>query len=311
MAINKLEYAKLMMAKLDQQIALAATSGWMEENAGQVIYHGGDEVKIPTISTNGLGNYDRDLGFVQGSITSKYNTYKMTQDRGRTFHIDSMDVDESGFVVNSASVMKEFQTAHVIPEIDAYRYSQIATIAEGANQFEEYTPAAASIVTKLREHIRAVQDVIGDVPLIITLPSAVLGIIEDSEKWSRIVNVADFKQGNVTFKVKSIDDCPIKVVPSNRLYSKIVTMDGESAGQKEGGYKKAEDAKDINWLLTPRNIPLAISKTDKLRVFSPDENQKADAWKIDYRKYHDLWILENKKNNIFACFNKTAAGGTI
>lgn len=22
-------------------------------------------------------------------------------------------------------------------------------------------------------------------------------------------------------------------------------------------------------------------------------NQKANAWKIDYRKYHDLWILDN------------------
>ena len=22
-------------------------------------------------------------------------------------------------------------------------------------------------------------------------------------------------------------------------------------------------------------------------------NQKANAWKIDYRKYHDIWVMDN------------------
>ena len=44
----------------------------------------------------------------------------------------------------------------------------------------------------------------------------------------------------------------------------------------------------------PQRAPIAVSKTDKVRVFTPDVNQKADAWKIDYRKYHDLWIPKNR-----------------
>ena len=48
-------------------------------------------------------------------------------------------------------------------------------------------------------------------------------------------------------------------------------------------------------------MPIAINKTDKLRVFTPDVNQKADAWKIDFRKYHDLWIKKQKENQIFVC----------
>jgi len=46
-----LEYAKIFQKELDQQIIEGATSGWMEDNAGQVKYTGGNEVKIPTIST--------------------------------------------------------------------------------------------------------------------------------------------------------------------------------------------------------------------------------------------------------------------
>lgn len=302
MAINKIEYAKLMMKNLDQAAVHGATSGWMEQNAGQVIYNGGDEVKIPTMSTQGLADYDRDSGFVQGGISLKYNTYKMTQDRGRTFQIDSMDVDESGFVATSANVIKTFQQERVIPEIDAYRYSKIAYIATSANQTEDAILTVDNALSKLREHIRAIQDVIGiEKTLIITMPSSILALIEDSPKVGKSINVADFKQGDLNFRVKTIDENPIKVVSSSRLKTSYDVQDGTTPGQEDGGLKPSVDAKDINWIITPQDVPIAISKTDKLRVFEPNTNQKADAWKIDYRKYHDLWIKKNKENQILVC----------
>lgn len=302
MAINTIEYSKLMMKQLDQQVVQGLTSGWMEANAGQVIYNGGDEVKIPNMSTVGLGNYDRDNGFVQGGVTLKWDTYKMTQDRGRTFQLDAMDVDESGFVATSANVIKIFQAEHVIPEIDAYRYSKIATIAKKASKTEEITITADNAISKIREHIRAIQDVIGiDSKLILTMPSSILALIEDSPKVSKSINVADFKQGGLNFKVNTIDEHVIRVVPSARLKTLYDVNDGKTGGQEAGGLKPNSEAKDINWIITPQNVPIAINKTDKLRVFTPDVNQKADAWKIDFRKYHDLWIKKHKENQIFVC----------
>ena len=41
----------------------------MDANAGQVIYNGGSEVKIPKMSVQGLGDYDRDNGYQQGGVT--------------------------------------------------------------------------------------------------------------------------------------------------------------------------------------------------------------------------------------------------
>lgn len=291
-----------MQKKLDQAVVIGATSGWMEANAGQVIYNGGDELKIPTMTTAGLADYDRDNGFVQGGITVKYNTYKMTQDRGRTFQIDRMDVDESGFVATSANLIKVFQTEHVIPEIDAYRYSTIADIAIKANQSEAVALTADNALTKIREHIRAVQDIVGDdVPLILTMSTKIRALIEDDPKIGKSINVADFKQGNMSFKVKSLDESVIRIAPSSRLKTKYEILDGTTSGQEAGGLKAAADAKDINWIITHQRVPIAISKTDKLRVFEPDTNQKADAWKIDFRKYHDLWIKEADKKIIFVC----------
>ena len=44
---NTIEYAKVFQQELDKQVIEGCTSGWMEENASQVIYNGGNEIKMP------------------------------------------------------------------------------------------------------------------------------------------------------------------------------------------------------------------------------------------------------------------------
>ena len=50
----------------------------------------------------------------------------------------------------------------------------------------------------------------------------------------------------------------------------------------------------------PRIAPIAVSKQDNMKIFTPQENQAADAWLCEYRRYHDLWVMDNKKAGIFA-----------
>ena len=117
MSFNSFEYATVFMEELDSQLLDQSTTGWMEENAGQVQYNGGAEVKIPKMQMSGLGNYDRDGGFAKGAVTVTYETRKLTQDRGRTFQLDAMDVDEMNFAPTAGAVMREFQNTKVIPEM--------------------------------------------------------------------------------------------------------------------------------------------------------------------------------------------------
>lgn len=292
---NVLEYAKIFMQELDKQVVAQATSGWMEANAGLVKYNGGNEVKIPIIDMDALGDYDRTNGFVDGSVNLTYETKTMTQDRGRTFMLDRMDVDETNFVATAANVMGEFQRVHVIPEIDAYRYSSIATQAIEKNAaVGGYTPSESDILKKLKEDIYAIYDVAGEIPLVITMNMQVAAILENSTELNKMLSVIDFTQGDVKTSVKAIDNNPIIKVPSLRMKTKYVFYDGKTAGQEAGGFTPAEDAKNINWIICPRTAPIAVSKTDNIRIFTPEQNQKADAWKIDYRKYHDLWIKDNQ-----------------
>ena len=296
MAINTLQYSQQFQTVLDAQMLASATSAFMEANAGQVKYDGGDTVHIPEISMQGLAKYDRDEGFNQGSVTLKFNPYKMTQDRGRTFQLDSMDVNETNFVATAGTVMGEFQRTQVIPEIDSYRYSKIAALATAENKVTTgFTPAVATILEKLEAEITEIQDVVGeDEGLIIVMSTKLRTILNNADKFNRFLNVAEFKNGSVNTIVKSFNDIPILGVPSARMKTAYVFNDGKTANQQAGGFKADTSAKDINWIITPQRAPIAVSKTDKVRVFTPDINQKADAWKIDYRKYHDLWIPKNR-----------------
>lgn len=296
MAINTLQYSQQFQTVLDAQMLASATSAFMEANAGQVKYDGGDTVHIPEISMQGLAKYDRDEGFNQGSVTLKFNPYKMTQDRGRTFQLDSMDVNETNFVATAGTVMGEFQRTQVIPEIDSYRYSKIAALATAENKVTTgFTPAVATILEKLEAEITDIQDVVGeDEGLIIVMSTKLRTILNNADKFNRYLNVAEFKNGSVNTTVKSFNDIPILGVPSARMKTAYVFNDGKTANQQAGGFKADTAAKDINWIIMPQRAPIAVSKTDKVRVFTPELNQKADAWKIDYRKYHDLWIPKNR-----------------
>lgn len=188
MPINTLEAATIFTTVLDKQMIEGSTSGWMEQNAGQVKYSGGNEIKIPKMSLSGLGDYDRDNGYSQGAVTLTYQTKTMTMDRGRKFMLDRNEVDETNFVASAAAVMSEFQLTKIIPEVDAYRYSKIYSLAKGSYG-KTYTPAASTILSALTADITAVQDAAGAADLVIIMPYTVADMLDNNEKINRSINV--------------------------------------------------------------------------------------------------------------------------
>jgi len=300
MAINTIEAAKIFQTALDQQVLEGATSGWMEENAGQVKYSGGNEVKIPKISLSGLGDYDRDSGYTQGAVTFSYETKTMTMDRGRKFLLDKMDVDETNFVASATTVMGEFQRTKVIPEVDAYRYSRIYALAKD-KYGKTYTPAASTILSTLSEDITAVQDEAGSADLVIIMARPVYDMFCNNDKISKLINAGDFKQGELNLMIKMFNGIPIIPVPSARMKTAYTFNDGKTGGQEAGGFTPTAKATQINWIICPKSAPIAVSKTDNFKIFDPEVNQTADAWLVELRKFHDLWIKDNVLPSIRVC----------
>lgn len=301
--MNTMQYASVFMTELDKQLVEKSTTGWMEDNAKQVQYNGGAEVKIPKMTMSGLGDYDRNSGFAQGAVAVTYETRTLTQDRGRTFQLDAMDVDETNFAATAGAVMREFQSTKVIPEIDAYRYSKIYELAEAAGKTKAYTPAADTIFETLMNDITAVRDAAGEcTEIVVAMSAKVAGMLDLAKGGTNVLQSGFFAQGKAEIKVKEIDGCPIIRVPSARFKTGYTFMDGVE--NTEGGFAAEEDAKGINWIVMVKEAPVAISKTDVTRIFDPMTNQNANAWKIDYRKYHDLWIMDNGMEGIMVSVNE-------
>ena len=299
-AINTLATATLFQQNLDLAAQQTLLTGWMDANAGQVIYNGGSEVKIPKMSLQGMGTYDRDNGYNQGSITLEYETRKLTQDRGRKFHLDAMDVDETNFVATASNVMNEFQRMQVVPEIDAYRLSAIATQVITLDKMVEYgyTPAEATILRKIKTAIKKIRDAGYNGELVIHATADVM--LELEMALAGKITSVTFSQGGIDTTVPSIDKVPLIETPQNRMYSAITLYDGKTSGQEQGGYIKGASALDVNFLVIPRIAPIAVNKQDKMRIFDPDTNQKANAWQLDYRRFHDLWLKDNSVPLVFA-----------
>lgn len=299
MPINTLATATLFQQTLDLVAQQEALTGWMEANAGQVRYSGGAEVKIPKIALQGLGAYDRDNGYQQGAINLSYETRTMTQDRGRKFQLDPMDVDETNFVATASTVMGEFQRMWVVPEIDAYRLSKLITtaITKGTMVEYGYTPEKTTMLEKVKTGISKIRDNGYNGDLVIHMTAAAKLQLE-LEMAGKLTSVT-FSQGGIDTIVPAVDHVPIIETPQNRMYSSITIYDGKTTGQEQGGYVKGTKALEANFIIVPRATPIAISKQDVMRIFDPLTNQKANAWAMDYRRFNELWTLENKEDSIF------------
>jgi len=296
--------AVILQTVLDEKMLEGAISGFLEANASMYKYTGGNTIQIADIVTEGLKDYDRSAGFgTAGAVTLTFSTHTFDKDREQSFLLDAMDVDETNFLATASSTMTVFQKSHVIPEVDSYRFSTIYAKANAAGYVGQYTPVVGTVYEQLQSDIATVENVVGDSQdLVILMSTLTAGILNRSTDISKSIDVIDFKQGNVSTKVKSIDDIPIIKVPSARFKTLYTYVAGTT-----GGFSATAGSLGINWIIMSRKSVIAISKTEKIRIFNPDVNQTADAYKLDYRKFHTLFIPKNKLAGVFVSYTPAEA----
>ena len=83
-----------------------------------VQFVGGNAVKVYKTSMDGLADYSRNGGYVNGAVNGAWETMTLSQDRGRSFQIDRMDNEES-LDLAFGTLAGEFIRTKVTPEVDA------------------------------------------------------------------------------------------------------------------------------------------------------------------------------------------------
>ena len=287
---NTIALAEKYLPILDEIYKAGAKSSILDTANERVRWDGAKKAYLFNTELVGLANYDRNAGFVPGDATDGWEDYEITQDRGRSFLIDVMDNDET-LGMAFGTLVGEFERTQVIPELDAYRFAKYASGALVANVKTE-TPTAQTILGLIDDATAKLDD--DEVPYegrILFVNPATYKLIKGG-----VTRMVMNRDDNVNYNVEMFNDMQVITVPSGR-FNTAVTINNSTTSAGAGGYTASGDA--INYMIVHPTAVLQVVKHQIPRIFSPEVNQEADAWKFDYRVYHDCWVKDQKTNGIY------------
>lgn len=289
---NSIQLAQRYLPILDEVYQRNSLTSFMDASNERVRFIGANTVQLYKSSLDGLGDYSRNNGFVDGSITGTWEALTLEQDRGRGFNIDVMDNDETLGMALGTTV-GEFVRTKVVPEIDAYRFAKYAGTSgvDGASA----DIASGADVIALIDAAQASMDN-NEVPyegrILFVNPLVYAYLKENIQR--RLVNevVADRN-------IMMLDNMRVISVPASRFNTAITLNDGSTSGETAGGYSVASGSYPINFMIIHPSAIVQVAKHVAPRLFGPDMNLGADAWRFNYRIYHDAFVEANKVKGIY------------
>jgi hypothetical protein len=269
---------------LDELYKAASVTARMDSLAKPVDFAGANVVKVLGSSMVGLADYGRETGYVAGDVTLTWQTLTLAKDRAREFSIDRMD-DEETLGMAFGTLAGEFMRTAVAPELDAYRFYKYAATAGNEETAATYT--SSTIIAAL-DSAKAKLDA-DEVPV-----DGRLLYISDS-CYGFLCAAVTRMLGNesvVDRRIQTFDGMPVIPVPQTRFYQTVATVGGSATtGGFTGTYQ-------MNFMIIHPSAVIQVAKHENLKIFSPEVNQTKDAWKFQYRIYHDAFVLTNKVNGI-------------
>lgn len=291
---NSIELFKKYVPLLDEVYKLSSLTSDLD-GAPELARQGQNvnEMIIPKIDMSGLADYSRNGGYVGGDVTFTNETVKCNFDRGRIFNVDTLDNIETAMMA-FGRLASEFIRVKVVPELDAFRFATLASMSGIGTTDAAALSTGANVITALRAAVNAMDE--AEVPSTeryLYITPTLLGLIRDLD----------------TTKSKEVLDGFAKIVkvPQSRFYTgikqlsgKVETISGSGTDdQTAGGFKKADGAKNINFMIIHKPAVIQYQKHVAPKVVTPELNQDADAWKFGYRNVGISDAYENKVAGIY------------
>lgn len=291
---NVIELAQQFVPILDEVYQNASLTGDLD-GAAELARQGANanELIIPMLSMQGLGDYSRNSGYVDGDVTLTNETVKCNFDRGRMFTVDTMDNLETAGIA-FGRLAGEFIRTKVVPELDAFRFACYA----GKTGISKVSAGAAlSTGEAVLKAIRAANDRMDEdeVPQegrYLYITPTLLGMVQDLDTTKSREVLSNFAK--------------LVKVPQTRFYTAIQQRSGKLTGSGEntadetaGGYVKAAEAKEINFLIIHKPAVIQFPKHVAPKIIAPEQNQTADAYKFGYRNVGIADVYQNKLAGIY------------
>lgn len=291
---NSINYAEKYQSELDQVLTQSMLSNLLE--TPNVNWMGAKTFHVPTVALTGYKSHSRNGGFNRGDVTTTNEPYTLSFDRDVEFFVDRADVDESNQAASAANITRVFTTEHAGPEVDAYRFSKLATNAINGGRAVGEAVAADTVYDALKRDILKVRKY-GPGNLVAYLSSEAMDALERSTKFTRNIEV----QGGGTAietRVTSLDGVRlIEVWDAGRFHTSY---------DFTTGFASATGSYSINWLIVFRGSVVAKAKYNSVYLFQPGNHTQGDGYLYQNRMYHDLFVMKNKADGVVVSHGTTA-----
>lgn len=285
--MNNVELTTVYLPLLDEVYKNEVKTSVLDGDQATVKKGQNGEIKVAKLDMDGLGDFDRNSGYTEGTSKLTWETIKYDKERSQKLKIDRLDNDESlGIAV--AKLSSEFLRTKVAPETDAARIAKIASV-EGVSKKEETITTGDEMYAALRAGTnKQDEDEVSTENRILFITPTGKALIDDLETYKSKSVMSRFSQ--------------VIEIPQTRMYTAITL----NTGEENYGYKKAEGASDINFMIVERSA--AVTAMDQfIKYFSPDEDQNGDSHVFPYRNYNLYGhVYENKLAGVYVSYKPAA-----
>lgn len=293
---NTIALAKQFVPLLDETYQLSSLTAILDGQS-ELARQGANanELIIPMMAMQGLGDYSRNSGYVEGDVTLTNETVTCNFDRGRMFTVDTMDDLETAGIA-FGRLAGEFIRTKVVPELDAFRLSSYASAA-GVSKATGTLATGEAAVAAIRAAVTKMDE--DEVPLTeryLYITPTLHGLISDMDTT---------KSREVLSRFAAVVD-----VPQTRFYTKIAQKSGKvitggtneaptSTDETAGGYAKASEGKDINFMVIHKPAVIQFQKHVAPKIITPQGNPDADAYKFGYHNVGVAKVYQNKAAGVY------------
>ena len=266
-----IDYAKKYASQVSERFVEGTkTAGLVNQKYD---FTGVKSVKVYNISTAPLNDYKRTGSNRFGTpaeLDATTEEMTMSQEKAFTFVIDAMDKDETGLALEAGTALSRQIREVIVPELDKYRF---AKMVEKAGHTKEVELTAENIYEVITEGTELLDD--AEVPQVgrqlVVSPSA-YRLMKLSKDIILDTDLSDEQRKRGVIAL--IDGLEVNKVPSSRL------------------------PENVDMLVSHQNATCAPVKLAVYRVHT--EVPGIHGALAEGLVYHDAFVLENNKKQIFA-----------
>lgn len=290
--MTALNYAKEYSQALAQAFPYSLYFGalYNTPNNGRYRWTGAKTIEIPTISTTGRVDANRDtIGNAARNYNNAWETKVLENQRKWSTLIHPADIDQTNHVASIANITQVYNEEQKFPEMDAYTVSKLYADWTGQSK-----TASKTVLTE--DNVLAEFDALMEkmdearVPVtgrILYVTPAINTLIKNAKQITRTINV-ESAGSTINRKVSRIDEVEIIAVPSTLMKTSYNFTTGWVAGGS---------AKQIHMLLVH---PIAVITPVSYQFSQLDEPSAKTEGKYYYyeESFEDVFILNKKADAI-------------